>query len=368
MAAKYYLRIVFFVLLVSALVAFMTSITLAAEFKAKWQVMEGNKIGETGNIYVKAQSIRMEETKAPAQQTYMIIDSQSEITYLLYPAQKSFIMLPQNLSGFMPRKELIENATKKHVGLEKVKTYDCEKYQYFLPGKKEPIVTQWVAKLIDFPMKACYHEENKCWEMSDIQKTAVDDTIFQVPKDYKHMTVKSLDKGEPPKRATQKSSATREETALLIDMAKLAYKKGYTANAAAQLKYALMAVWRELPFTVSKVRLVKEDKSSVPRENNIYAAGERIYIACYVLGYQFKDDRAQITADYHFLDTKGKELLSQKKFGNFKWEAGLPDPETQLNFNFRFTGVPAGNYLLKVILHDEFSGSSVEFSEKIVFK
>ena len=368
MADKYSLRKAFFVLLITPFVALMPSIILAAEFKASWQVMEGNKLGETGNIYVKAQFIRMEEGQSQVPQTYMIVDSQSEITYLLYPSTKSFIMLPQNLSGFILRKELIEKAIKKHSGSDKVKAYDCEKYQYFLPGKKEPIVTQWVAKGIDFPIKACYHEENKCWEMSNIQKTAVDEAIFQVPKDYKHMTVKSLDKGEPPKGTRQKPSAPKEETAMLIDMAKLAYNKGYTANAAAQLKYALLAIWRELPFTVSKVKLVKEDKSFVPRENNIYSSGERIYIACYVLGYQFKDDRAQVTADYHFLDSKGKELLSQKKFGNFKWETSLPDPETQLNFNFRFTGVPSGNYLLKVVLHDEISGSNAEFAEKIVFK
>jgi len=362
------LKKVFILVLITYCVAFMATSTPAAEFKANWQLIESNKIGDTGNLYVKDYSLRMEETKTQAQQTYMIVDCQSEITYLIYPDRKSFFMLPQNLSGFIPRRTLIEKAVKKHVGLEKLKTYDCEKYQYFLPGKKDPIITQWVAKIVDFPIKACYHEENKCWEMTNIQKVAVDESIFQVPKDFKHMTVKSLEKGEPPKAVAQKPSTPKEETAMLIDMAKLAYYKGYKANAAAQLKYALMAVWQELPFTVAKVRLVKEDKSFEQRANNIYNAGERIYIACYVLGYQFKDDRAQITSDYYFLDSKGKELLSQKKFGNFKWETTLPDPETQLNFNFRFTGVPAGNYTLKVVLHDEFSGSSVEFAEKIVFK
>ncbi len=349
-------------------IIFGSDFARAAEFKANWQVMEGPKVGETGHIYVKAHSIRMEEGQAQGAQAYMIIDSQNEITYLVYPDKKSFLMFPQNLSGFMPRKELIEKATKKLVGSEKLKTYECEKYQYFLPGKKEPIVTQWVAKLLDFPIKACYHEENKCWEMTNIQKSAVNDAIFQVPQDYKHVTVKSLDKGTSKKGTKQKPPAPQEETIMLIDMAKLAYKKGYTANAAAQLKYALKALWQELPFTVAKARLVKEDKSFEQRENNVYRAGERIYMACYVHGYQFKDERAQITADYYFMDAKGKELLSQKKFGNFKWETTLPDPETQLNFNFRFTGVPAGNYILKVVLHDEFSGSSAEFSEKIVIK
>ncbi len=340
----------------------------SAEFKANWQVMEGSKARETGHIYVKAHAIRMEEGQAQGSQTYMIIDSQSEITYLVYPDKKSFLMFPQNLSGFIPRKELIEKANKKLIGSEKLKTYDCEKYQYFLPGKKEAIVTQWVAKLLDFPIKTCYHEENKCWEITNLQKSALNDAIFQLPKDYKHMTVKSLDKGTSPKGAKQQSPAPQEETVMLIDMAKLAYKKGYTANAAAQLKYALIALWQELPFTVAKARLVKENKSFEQRENNVYSAGERIYMACYVLGYQFKGERAQITADYYFMDAKGKELLSQKKFGNFKWETTLPDPETQLNFNFRFTGVPAGNYTLRVVLHDEFSGSSAEFSEKIVIK
>lgn len=368
MERKYLFRKAFFVFLIAFAIIFMATSTPAAEFKANWQVIEGNKIGDTGNLYVKDYSLRMEETKPQAQQTYMIVDSQSEITYLIYADRKSFIMLPQNLSGFIPRRALIEKAVKKHVGSEKLKTYDCEKYQYFLPGKKDPIITQWVAKIVDFPIKACYHEENKCWEMTNIQKVAVDESIFQVPKDFKHMTVKSLERGEPPKATAPKPSAPKEETAMLIDMAKLAYHKGYKANAAAQLKYALMAIWRELPFTVTKVRLVKEDKSFEQRANNIYNAGERIYIACYVLGYQFKDDRAQITADYYFLDSKGKELLSQKKFGNFKWETTLPDPESQLNFNFRFTGVPAGNYTLKIVLHDEISGNNLEFSEKIVFK
>lgn len=368
MGAKHFLRKAFFVFLIAFAIIFMATLTLAAEFKANWQVTEANKLGEMGHIYVKAHSIRMEEVKAKGEQTYMIVNTQEEITYLLYPSNKSFIILPQNLSGFIPRRALIEKAIKKHVGSEKLKAYDCEKYQYFLPGEKEPIVTQWVAKIVDFPIKTCNHEENICMELSNIEKVRVNESIFEVPKDYKHMTVKSLEKEKSKKEGSRKPSAPKEETAMLIDMAKLAYKKGYTANAAAQLKYALTAVWQELPFTVAKVRLVKGDKSFEQRENNIYSPGERIYMACHILGYQFKDERAQITADYYFLESKGKELLSQKKFGNFKWETALPDPETQLNFNFRFTGVPAGNYILKIVLHDEISGHNLEFSEKIVFK
>ena len=75
-----------------------------------------------------------------------------------------------------------------------------------------------------------------------------------------------------------------------------------------------------------------------------------------------------MTSDFYFLDAKDKVLFSQKEFGHFKLESAVPNPETQLDFNFRMTGVSAGNYALKVMLHDKNSGDSIEFLENIVFQ
>jgi len=340
--------------------------TYAAEFIADLRVIEGSKT-EGGKFYVKSNLVRMEKLEGP-DQAILIVDVQEGVTSVLDPKGKRYIQVPKNTCGFIPPREIINNAVKKQVGLEKVGAYECKKYQYFLPEKKQAAVTQWVATAIGFPVKVCYHDENRCWELTNIQLGPVDDDMFQVPKDYQKATVESIDMGDLEKGAVQSPSAPREETSMLIDMAKLDYTKGDKANAALQLKHALNAVWREIPFMVANVRLVPKGGSFERRKDNVYRSGERIYLACHVLGYQFKGDQAQMTADFYFLDTKGNVLFSQKEFGRFKLESAVPNPETQLDFNFSLTGVSAGDYVLKVVLHDKNVGDSIEFLENIVFQ
>lgn len=338
----------------------------AAEFSADLLVIEGGKT-EGGKFYVKSNLVRMEKLEGP-DQVILIVDVQKSVTCILDLKGKRYIEVPKNTCGFIPPREIINNAVKKQIGSEKVGSYECNKYQYFLPDKKQAAVTQWMATAIGFPVKVCYHDENKCWELTNIQQGAVDDAIFQVPQNYQKVTARSIDMGDSEKGAVQSPYTPKEETAMLIDMAKLDYTKGDKANAALQLKYALSAVWREIPFMVANERLVTKGGSFKHRKNNVYRSGERIYLACYVLGYQFKEDRAQMTADFYFLDTKGNVLFSQEKFGHFKLESAVPNPETQLDFNFRLTGVSAGDYVLKVVLHDKNSGDRIEFLKDIVFQ
>jgi len=342
------------------------TVTHAAEFRADLRVIEGNS-KESGKCYVKSNLVRMEKGGG-SNQGVLIADVQKDITRVLDPKGKRYVEIPKNICGFIPPSEITSNAIKKQVGEEKIGPYKCKKYQFFLPKTKKAAVTQWVATAINFPVKACYHDENKCWELTNIQQGPVDDAMFQVPQNYQKVTVKSIDKGGSKKGAGQSSSAPKDETAMLIDMAKLDYTKGDKANAALQLKHALNAVWREIPFMVANVRLVLKGGSFEHRANNVYKSGERIYVACHVLGYKFKEGKAQMTSDFYFLDAKDKVLFSQKEFGHFKFESTVPNPETQLDFNFRMSGVSAGNYVLKVVLHDKNSGDSIEFLENIVFK
>jgi hypothetical protein len=342
------------------------AVTYAAEFSADLRVIE-ERATESGKFYVKSNLVRMEKLEGP-DQGILIADVQKDVTRVLDPKGKRYVEIPKNICGFIPPHEITRNAIKKHVGSEKIGAYTCKKYQYFLPKKKEAAVTQWVATAINFPVKACYHDENKCWELTNIQQGPVDDAMFQVPQNYQKVTVQSIDKGDSKKGAGQSPSAPKDETAMLIDMAKLDYTKGDKANAALQLKHALNAVWREIPFMVANVRLVPKGGSFEHRANNVYKSGERIYVACHVLGYKFKKGKAQMTSDFYFLDAKDKVLFSQKEFGRFKFESTVPNPETQLDFNFRMSGVSAGNYVLKVVLHDKNSGDSIEFLENIVFQ
>jgi hypothetical protein len=352
--------------LVTTLVLCFNISAHSAEFNADLRVIEGSKT-EGGKCYVKSNLVRMEKLEGP-EQAILIADVQKGVTRVLDPKGNRYFEVPKNICGFIPPREIIHNAVKKQVGSEKVGVYECEKYQYFLPDKTQAAVTQWVATAIGFPVKVCYHDENKCWELTNIQQAPVDDAIFQVPQNYQKVTVRSIDRVDSEKEAVQSPSAPKDETAMLIDMAKLDYTKGEKANAALQLKYALSAVWREIPFMVDNVRLVTKGGSFEQRKNNVYRSGERIYLACHVLGYQFKDDQAQMTADFYFLDTKDNVLFSQEKFGQFNLESAVPNPETQLDFNFRLTGVSAGDYVLKVVLHDKNSGHDIEFLEDVVFK
>jgi len=342
------------------------AVTYAAEFRADLHVIE-ERATESGKFYVKSNLVRMEKLEE-SDQGILIADIQKDITHVLDPKGKRYVEIPKNICGFIPPRAITRNAIKKHVGSEKIGTYQCKKYQYFLPNQKKAAVTQWVATAINFPVKACYHDENKCWELTNIKQGQVDDAMFQVPQNYQKVTVKSIDKDGSKRDAGQSPYAPKDETVMLIEMAKLDYAKGSKANAALQLKHALNAVWREIPFTVANVRLVPKSGSFEYRKNNAYRSGERIYVACHVLGYKVKNGKAHMTADFYFLDAKNKVLFSQKEFGHFKLESAVPNPETQLDFNFRMTGVSAGNYALKVMLHDKNSGDSIEFLENIVFQ
>jgi hypothetical protein len=366
MRAKYPFSKQLTALVVVIIVVCIGTVTHAAEFRADLRVIE-ERATESGKFYVKSNLVRMEKS-GESDQGVLIADVQKNITRVLDPKGKRYVEIPKNICGFIPPREITSNAIKKFVGSEKIGVYKCKKYKYFLPKKKEASVTQWVATAINFPVKACYHDENKCWELANIQQGPVDDAMFQVPQNYQKVTVKSIDKGGSKKGAGQSSSAPKDETSMLIDMAKLDYTKGDKANAALQLKHALNAVWREIPFMVANVRLVPKGGSFEHRANNVYQSGERIYVACHVLGYKVKNGKAQMTADFYFLDAKDKVLFNQKEFGRFKLEAAVPNPETQLDFNFRMSGVSAGNYALKVVLHDKNSGDSIEFLENIVFQ
>jgi len=353
-------------LVVIIIVLCIGTITYAAEFHADCRFIQGSST-ESGKCYVKSTLVRMEKLEG-SDQVILIADVQKDVTQLLFPKEKRYIEIPKNICGFIPPREITSNAIKKYVGLENIGAYKCKKYKYFLPKKTKAAITQWVATTINFPVKVCYHKENKCWELTNIQQGPVDDAMFQVPQNYQKATVQSIDKGGPKKGADQSSSAPKDETTMLIDMAKLDYTKGDKPNAALQLKHALNAVWQEIPFMVANVRLVPKGGSFEHRTNNLYTSGERIYVACHVLGYTFKKGKAQMTSDFYFLDANDKVLFSQKEFGRFTFETTVPNPETQLDFNFHLTGVSAGNYVLKVVLHDENSGDSIEFSENVVFE
>ncbi|RRS29905.1 MAG: hypothetical protein P794_09710 [Epsilonproteobacteria bacterium (ex Lamellibrachia satsuma)] len=375
MTTKYLFSKRFVTVVVTAIGLCFGVLAYAAEFSADLRVTEDNNKTESGKLYVKSDLVRMEKLKG-ADQAILITDVQKNVTSVLDVKGKRYFVLPMDITGFIPPREIIDNTVKKQVGSENVGIRQCKKYQYFLPDSKKVVVTQWVDTTINFPVKVCYHNvkslripyENGCWELSNIQEGPVDDALFQVPQNYQKATVSMIDMGDTGKETTQSSSAPRDETVMLIDMAKLEYTKGNKVASLLQLKYALKAVWQEIPFMAADVRLVNKRGSFEPRKSNIYKIGERIYLACHVLGYQFKEGRAQMTADFYFLDMKGEILFSQKNFGHFKMESAIPNPTTQLDFNFSMSGISAGNYVIKVVLHDKNSAQSIEFTKDILFK
>ncbi len=147
--------------------------TYAAEFSADLRVTKDNNKTEKGKLYVKSDLIRMEKLKGP-DQAILITDVQKNVTSILNIKEKQYFLLPVNISGFIPPREIIDNTVKKQVGSENVGIYKCRKYQYVLPDSKQAVVTQWVDTEIDFPVKICYHNgkslrtpyENGCWELT----------------------------------------------------------------------------------------------------------------------------------------------------------------------------------------------------------
>lgn len=146
-----------------------------------------------GKMYIKGDKLRME-----TDQGIVIIDQNASKSYTLNTADKTYMQMPINVDVAkigQPMeefdKEIAQIADKKQLGTEEVNGYLCDKYEIIYHDKSKGKMYQWYSEELKFPVKIVYESSlgKMVTEYSNVKNDPIDDSTFQVPADYKKMTL-----------------------------------------------------------------------------------------------------------------------------------------------------------------------------------
>lgn len=154
-----------------------------------------------------------------------------------------------------------------------------------------------------------------------------------------------------------------------IENAREAYQAENNLEAFQSLRESIFSLWDDIPLTVLNAKLVMDHDSYIPKDSNVYSAGEPIYIVCQVVGYKIKKtnnlNHINIATDLHVLDPEGNILMGKKNFGSFDVVSPFPNTEFKMDLTYTLSGVPQGKYILETVLRDKNSNKTTEFVKTI---
>lgn len=179
-------------------------IAQAAEFSADMVYTAGGGQTVKGKIYVKGTRTRNEMQSGP-EKTVNITDSEAKKVWVLIPDQKMYMEMqptPEMAAVNQKKEELDQSADMKLLGTEKVEGYECEKILYTFKDKSMGVMTQWVARELNYPIRILYEgQQGKMTvDYKNIKKGGVSDSMFSVPADYQKMSMPGMMGGAPPRR------------------------------------------------------------------------------------------------------------------------------------------------------------------------
>jgi outer membrane lipoprotein-sorting protein len=206
-------------LLVLALPAFAEKADMGPfqkEFSAD-MVMSGKgmsgkeKAQMTQRLYVSKGRMRM-EISADGQQMVSIHDMKNNTYYMLMPEQKMAMDMSatmkqarERMGGLKPEDMLTANATPcdkksakqtcEKLGTEKVNGRTAEKWRITDKEKGDKTSTVWIDQ--DVKMVVRYESPEATMDVKNLQEGKQDDSLFEVPKDYKVMAMPG--RQPPPK-------------------------------------------------------------------------------------------------------------------------------------------------------------------------
>jgi hypothetical protein len=155
----------------------------------------------------------------------------------------------------------------------------------------------------------------------------------------------------------------------VLNEARSAYHRGDKTETVLRLKEAILAVWDDVPLTLTNPRLVTDPETYAPRPNNIYRAGEPIYIVGELIGYKLKKRgeiySINIVTDFYVSDEEGKVLGGTEEFGSFEINSFIPTTDFRLDLTYTLTDAPADTYRIRTIIHDRNSSKTTEFAKLI---
>jgi len=135
-------------------------------------------------------------------------------------------------------------------------------------------------------------------------------------------------------------------------------------EALASVRSLVDQVWDEIPLTLENVLLAKGPDNTYgvyePAEDDIYAAGETIYLYLEPAGYKIEKNESGyyefgFSADFQLASESGEILASREKFSELAFKSWKPNKEVAITFNFRFSGLPAGKYKMITTVYDQHS-------------
>jgi hypothetical protein len=158
-----------------------------------------------GKVYVKGNRTRNEMQSGP-EKTVNIMDMDAKKVWVLLPDQKMYMEMqptPEMAAAAQKKEDVEQMADMKVLGTEKVEGFECEKILYTYRDKSMGVMTQWVAKELNYPIKILYEgpQGKMTMEYKNIKKGGVADSAFAVPPDYQKMSMPGMMGGPPPGRS-----------------------------------------------------------------------------------------------------------------------------------------------------------------------
>lgn len=155
----------------------------------------------------------------------------------------------------------------------------------------------------------------------------------------------------------------------LVNEAKKSQSAGDALKSVVKLKEAILSIWNEVPLTVRNVRLVTDTENYTPKDSNIYAPGEHIYIILELLGYKIKKIgnlyNVNIATDLYVLDEEDNIIAGKQGFIKFNIKTYIPNTEFKLDLDYMLTDATKGIYNLQTVIHDLNSNKKTKFTKKI---
>jgi hypothetical protein len=145
------------------------------------------------------------------------------------------------------------------------------------------------------------------------------------------------------------------------------FAAGRYFDAHAELHHSLELFWENTPLLLRNARFVKGDDNSYgifePKDGDIFAAGEPVYLYLEPIGYAFKKKTEGyyafgFKADFTLEDDKGNELGGQKGFADLNFNSWNHNTEVSVTFTYTFTGFDEGKYKVITYVMDAYSGKS----------
>ena len=183
----------FFIVFTFALVLLMgTQPSPAAEFEARIIVyQEGATVN--GYVFVSGDKVRV-DMSGPGGKIITIARPDKGLTWIVNVPMKEYVEIKGmviNPLGMRPAQEWEKVAKIKPLGQDKFGGFVCERILYTFFDETKGAVMEWKASDLDYTIKSILYspKELVTTELSEIKVEPVDDVAFEIPKEYKKVTV-----------------------------------------------------------------------------------------------------------------------------------------------------------------------------------